>query len=971
MYYYGFFRNTDTSIDEKGQLYKVVIITNYQNDEYEVGGELILTDSPFTIEYSTDENDLFKPYKCSTATVGILQRDMNFSFNTTSGNNVLVKLLKYNNEDTEDDLSLRSSDNTHFDIEWIGFATPNAYSQSYENYFDEFELECQDALSTLQYYKYETLGNTPTFVSFADIVKKWCVFLGTYRNIYVTDTIVIPSNDFQDPLHSLYIDERNFFDEDDKPMTVLEVLEEICKYLSLTCVPQKDNLYFLSYSAIKNGQNDYYEIKKETLPYDAEVEYLESTGQYAYIDTNYIPKLNTNLTMDFQFTQPIGTRDLNGSLFGCLNTYRSRAFAFSFNGTNTLHSQWGNNAKTYVSRAYCDSLFNSWHKLVFKDGQAIIDGVSRCGTLEYAVTPTKSMYLFCLHLNATYGHGTGKRIGKVQIFEGEELVMDFIPVRVGQVGYMYDKVSGTLYKNGSGNFTLGKDIKVLNPYKLQIDKKVTLEHVHDILPNDFASNGTNLSLLTTYNKVSVKDDFYPFDSIVPNIEDDNDNIVDTNVLDTVGFSPEYTTEVVSATTDLTQINIEYGSKKHIGFLRYNGYENKPTDYMRLNTYWWDIVSGGVTPNYDIYANRDYNYQITSEHIGALPIQYQFDEVEEFTDKINSISLKDALMIACPIANVSYIGNSRNHVLEWISDNIALGEENYIVISGNFTFFIMCAYLPFKMRDYDFYMDDEYSYQWASLTCGNYWWDGEQWIENPPRQVLFKLPLKYEYGKKAYGESIPIANNIDYSMRLHKQGYAVPIPPFDGVEIKNIQFRLFNPNRIDDDGDNQYDPCIVLIENFDIEIATKNQLELLETKNDSNTEYTNEIPNGAVEEKEGTECKITTFDLKSTNHSSVLYSETFYENGYENALSNTFRRLRTIYNRGVGDIALAEEIIVNNNVAQYSTPTVQLEVNLHSDLDFKPYSLLTYHFFEGKNFVVDGMSINYRTNTNTLKLIEKK
>ena len=329
------------------------------------------------------------------------------------------------------------------------------------------------------------------------------------------------------------------------------------------------------------------------------------------------------------------------------------------------------------------------------------------------------------------------------------------------------------------------------------------------------------------------------------------------------------------------------------------------------------------------------------------------------------------MIACPIANVSYIGNSRNHVLEWISDNIALGEENYIVISGNFTFFIMCAYLPFKMRDYDFYMDDEYSYQWASLTCGNYWWDGEQWIENPPRQVLFKLPLKYEYGKKAYGESIPIANNIDYSMRLHKQGYAVPIPPFDGVEIKNIQFRLFNPNRIDDDGDNQYDPCIVLIENFDIEIATKNQLELLETKNDSNTEYTNEIPNGAVEEKEGTECKITTFDLKSTNHSSVLYSETFYENGYENALSNTFRRLRTIYNRGVGDIALAEEIIVNNNVVQYSTPTVQLEVNLHSDLDFKPYSLLTYHFFEGKNFVVDGMSINYRTNTNTLKLIEKK
>ena len=135
MYYWGFFRNIDTSNDDNGQLYKVVIITNWQNNEVSVGNELLLTDSPFTVEYSTDD-DIFKPYKCSTATIGILQRDINYSFNSATNNNVLVKLLKYNNDGTQEDLSLMASDNIHFTVEWIGFATPNAYSQSYESYYD-------------------------------------------------------------------------------------------------------------------------------------------------------------------------------------------------------------------------------------------------------------------------------------------------------------------------------------------------------------------------------------------------------------------------------------------------------------------------------------------------------------------------------------------------------------------------------------------------------------------------------------------------------------------------------------------------------------------------------------------------------------------------------------------------------------------------------------------------------------------
>ena len=51
------------------------------------------------------------------------------------------------------------------------------------------------------------------------------------------------------------------------------------------------------------------------------------------------------------------------------------------------------------------------------------------------------------------------RIYSVQFIDNDEVILDLIPVRVGQVGYMYDKVSGQLFGNsGTGNFILGNDI---------------------------------------------------------------------------------------------------------------------------------------------------------------------------------------------------------------------------------------------------------------------------------------------------------------------------------------------------------------------------------------------------------------------------------------------------------------------------------------------------------------------------------
>jgi hypothetical protein len=51
-----------------------------------------------------------------------------------------------------------------------------------------------------------------------------------------------------------------------------------------------------------------------------------------------------------------------------------------------------------------------------------------------------------------------------KVYEANTLIMDLIPVRIDNIGYMYDKVSGKLFENqGSGNFILGQDTAYPEP----------------------------------------------------------------------------------------------------------------------------------------------------------------------------------------------------------------------------------------------------------------------------------------------------------------------------------------------------------------------------------------------------------------------------------------------------------------------------------------------------------------------------
>ena len=222
MYKYGFFR------DIKDTLYKVVIITDYQQYNSNLGQgqgeEITLLANPISIEYDSNSDDVFAPYRCSTMTVRFLQSQFDESLNNALGNNVFVTLQK--------------EEGGRYKTLWVGFSTPNAYNQAFINSVgDEFELECQDALSTLKNCQYKR-QETKHHLTIKDYIQLAFFQLGS---IYKTCIYPTTPNNFLD----LCIPQENFFNEDNEAMSYLEILEEICKYLGFTLTTQGEDVLLL------------------------------------------------------------------------------------------------------------------------------------------------------------------------------------------------------------------------------------------------------------------------------------------------------------------------------------------------------------------------------------------------------------------------------------------------------------------------------------------------------------------------------------------------------------------------------------------------------------------------------------------------------------------------------------------------------------------------------------------------------
>lgn len=222
--YKGYFKSVD------GALYSVAFVTNPNYDSY---GEITLAgESPVVVSY-TDSETLYEPVRTSTCTVRVISTQylMNLYSGKAQGTQVIIK-----NEDTDS-------------IEWCGFLQPNLYNQGYSSEIEEIEFEASDCLSTLQYLKYEDYYvNGRMSVPFSYIIGDMLDKTKLIKSYYMTEKFY-EENDTKKTLkfNQFYISEHNFFSEEDEPWTLLEVLEEICKFFGYVCYQWGDSIYFMDY----------------------------------------------------------------------------------------------------------------------------------------------------------------------------------------------------------------------------------------------------------------------------------------------------------------------------------------------------------------------------------------------------------------------------------------------------------------------------------------------------------------------------------------------------------------------------------------------------------------------------------------------------------------------------------------------------------------------------------------------------
>lgn len=204
------------------------------------------------------------------------------------------------------------------------------------------------------------------------------------------------------------------------------------------------------------------------LPYDAEVEYLEGVAG-AYINTGVRPGEDATVSFVFMMPSEWASYTSYWDLFGCNNGETNR---FCFAKQQAQYAFWRIGDKSNIGLNNISTKYGVKidEKIVVSNGTysetSAALSANRTGTYSGTLAD-KEIYVFKANSPSNYAPTVdGLRFYEVKIWKSGTLVSDLIPVRVGSVGYLYDRVSGKLFGNeGTGNFVAGPDKAAwTNPY---------------------------------------------------------------------------------------------------------------------------------------------------------------------------------------------------------------------------------------------------------------------------------------------------------------------------------------------------------------------------------------------------------------------------------------------------------------------------------------------------------------------------
>ena len=180
------------------------------------------------------------------------------------------------------------------------------------------------------------------------------------------------------------------------------------------------------------------------VPYDAEIEYLESTGTQ-YVDTGVLPSRDLAFSCRFMC---VNINTGYGNVFGARYSSGQREY---------ILSAWGNGfAVVGADRKSAIGITPGNICDVSYDGSSTltIDGTQMTMSTAENFADVGTILAFGIRNGGSPAQLAATRIYGLSL----GAVRDLVPVRVGTAGYLYDRVSGQLFGNmGTGAFVLGPD----------------------------------------------------------------------------------------------------------------------------------------------------------------------------------------------------------------------------------------------------------------------------------------------------------------------------------------------------------------------------------------------------------------------------------------------------------------------------------------------------------------------------------
>jgi hypothetical protein len=198
----------------------------------------------------------------------------------------------------------------------------------------------------------------------------------------------------------------------------------------------------------------------KSLPYDVEIEYLKCTGTQ-YINLGFKP--TNNIQIDVVFS-----RSNNNIRFDCAaeNGWSTKIVRCIIIENTDMY--WRNHYNSPTD-TIIDSIYLIGDVRIVCNGRtATAYNLTNGSTVGSITNPTttsftadENFYVFGMGYKGSCYYDSaqnGLKLYSIKIVDNG-VNFDLIPVRIGQVGYLYDKVSGRLFGNsGTGSFILGPDI---------------------------------------------------------------------------------------------------------------------------------------------------------------------------------------------------------------------------------------------------------------------------------------------------------------------------------------------------------------------------------------------------------------------------------------------------------------------------------------------------------------------------------